>query len=397
MAAASSSLDLSPSPSPPLLNLNQKEGTGVMMCSSPLFSPSSDKSFWSTLRTRIDTLLDHHPQLLSNLEQQQLLSTTTTHIYKNEQSNRLKEDSMLLIRGFDSVAHTLSLLSSNLDNALQGARELAQPPTLTDIFHSKFDKAENKVEEGSRKGENEKEKEESKQGVKRKFDHNDISEENGNDSQMENGPKEQDRNIKRAKNLAVSMATRAASLARELKSLKSDLCFMQERCGLLEEENRRLRDGFAKGVRPEEDDLVRLQLEALLAEKSRLASENANLVRENQCLNQLVEYHQLASQDLSESYEHVIQGMCLDFTSPPPPTHTIAQEDDVDDDDDLKTREPQTILLPRTDLSTSLAQDDDVDDDDDLKTREPQTILLPRTDLSTSLDECCHGEEEEEE
>jgi cell shape-determining protein MreC len=57
--------------------------------------------------------------------------------------------------------------------------------------------------------------------------------------------------------LAVSMASKTASLARELKSLKSDLCFMQERCGLLEEENRRLRDGFAKGVRPEEDDLVR--------------------------------------------------------------------------------------------------------------------------------------------
>lgn len=53
------------------------------------------------------------------------------------------------------------------------------------------------------------------------------------------------------------MASKASSLARELKCLKSDLCFMQERCGLLEEENRRLRDGFAKGVRPEEDDLVR--------------------------------------------------------------------------------------------------------------------------------------------
>lgn len=27
-------------------------------CSSPLLSPSSDKRFWSTLRSRIDTLLD---------------------------------------------------------------------------------------------------------------------------------------------------------------------------------------------------------------------------------------------------------------------------------------------------------------------------------------------------
>lgn len=35
---------------------------------------------------------------------------------------------------------------------------------------------------------------------------------------------------------------------------------------------------------------VRLQLQAQLAEKSRLANENPNLVRENQCLNQLVQY-----------------------------------------------------------------------------------------------------------
>lgn len=75
---------------------------------------------------------------------------------------------------------------------------------------------------------------------------------------------------------------------------------------------------------------VRLQLETLLAEKSRLANENANLIRENQCLNQLVAYHQLTSQDLSESYEQVMQGMCLDFSSPPP---FIAEEDEAEDGD----------------------------------------------------------------
>lgn len=58
--------------------------------------------------------------------------------------------------------------------------------------------------------------------------------------------------------IAISMAKRAASLAREMKSIKSDLCFMQERCTLLEEENRRLRDGVVKGIRPEEDDLVKI-------------------------------------------------------------------------------------------------------------------------------------------
>ncbi|XP_027351056.1 uncharacterized protein LOC113862118 [Abrus precatorius] len=306
------------SPSP-LINQDEEGSTSTLnvMASSPLFTPSSDKRFWSTLRSRIDTLL----------EGRQHISSSTS---VNEQGNRLKEDSLLLMRGFDSVAHTLSLLSNNLDNALQGARELGNPPTLTDIFHSKFDNVEKKEEDSG-----EKQKEESKKGIKRKIDDNDASEENALESQTVNGVNMQDRNIKRAKNLAVSMATKAASLARELKFIKSDLCFMQERCGLLEEENRRLRDGFAKGVRPEEDDLVRLQLEALLAEKSRLANENANLTRENQCLHQLVEYHQLASQDLSESYEDVIQGMCLDFSSPPP---TIAEEDE--------SSEPQT---PRND------------------------------------------------
>lgn len=52
------------------------------------------------------------------------------------------------------------------------------------------------------------------------------------------------------------MAGRAATLAKELKNIKSELHFMQERCGLLEEENKRLRDGYENGAAPEEDDLV---------------------------------------------------------------------------------------------------------------------------------------------
>lgn len=297
------------SPSP--LHIKQDD-TNVVNSSSPQFTPSSDKRFWSTLRCRIDSLLDKRgqPKISDSLQ--------------NERGKRLKEDSLLLIRGFDSVSNTLSLLSNNLDNALLGARELGNPPTLTDIFKSKIDQSENNEEENS---EAEKEKEESKQGVKRKID--EFYEENVTESQTENGEKMHEKHIKKAKNIAVSMASKAATLARELKSLKSDLCFMQERCGLLEEENRRLRDGFAKGVRPEEDDLVRLQLEALLGEKARLANENANLMRENQCLHQLVEYHQHTSQDLSESYEQVIQGMCLDFSSPP---RSIAGEETRDED-----------------------------------------------------------------
>lgn len=84
-------------------------------------------------------------------------------------------------------------------------------------------------------------------------------------------------------------------------------------------------------------------MEALLAEKSRLANENANLTRENQCLNQLVEYHQLTSQDLSEAYEHEIRGMCLDFSSPP---STIPEEDseDIDGDGNEVPSTPRTVI-----------------------------------------------------
>lgn len=63
-----------------------------------------------------------------------------------------------------------------------------------------------------------------------------------------------------------------------------------------------------------------------MAEKSRLANENANLLRENQCLHQLVEYHKLISQDLSTSYEG------LDFSSPLATTSEIGLEDEAHSD-----------------------------------------------------------------
>ncbi|KAG5405164.1 hypothetical protein IGI04_011283 [Brassica rapa subsp. trilocularis] len=281
---------------------NKESGSLIMVSES---SPSSDKRLWSSLRNRIDVLLDekskdHKPITSSPLVAQKSVG-------ESERAKRLKSDSMLLLKGFDSVSHTLSQLSSNLDNALQGVRELAKPPTLSEILHSNL-KAD-KIQQEQR----EEEEEESK-GKKRKHESDAEVQEDSSDED-EKRPKER-KIMKRAKNIAISMAAKANSLARELKSIKSDLSFIQERCGLLEEENKRLRDGFVKSVGPEEDDLVRLQLEVLLTEKGRLANENANLVRENQCLRQMVEYHQITSEDLSASYEQVVQGLCLDFSSP---------------------------------------------------------------------------------
>ncbi|KAF8401673.1 hypothetical protein HHK36_012619 [Tetracentron sinense] len=315
--------------------------SAISMDSSLLFSPSSEKRFWSALRCRVDTLLDNQKGEMPigrSLPDLDLPAQAQAGVGESDRAKRLREDSLLLLRGFDSIASSLSQLTGNLDTALQGTRNLAKP-SLTELLHNDLEKEI--FEKGK---EEDDEEEENKKRLKRKFDSNESSDdqEKGNEQNLKSGM------LNKARNLAVSMATKASSLARELKSIKSDLSFMQDRCNLLEEENRRLRDGFDKGLRAEEDDLVRLQLEALLAEKSRLANENANLTRENQCLHQLVEYHQVTSQDLSASYEQVVRGMCLDFSSPPP---TIAEEGS---DDDGGIEAPQT---PRTDLfgfSTSL-------------------------------------------
>ncbi|CAK9176863.1 unnamed protein product [Ilex paraguariensis] len=315
------------------------KGSTCLMVSSPMFSPSSDKRFWSTLRSRIDTLLESRKPIDLSL------STQINGGGGADRAKRLKEDSLLLLRGFDSVGYSLSQLSHNLENALQGTRDLTRPPTFTDMVHNISEKA-NGEEQSNRE---EEKNEDNNRRLKRKFDSKEWSQ-GEDDSPKENGKSQNALgNLKKAKNLAISMATRAASLARELKSIKSDLGFMQERCALIEEENRRLREGFSRGMRPDEDDLVRLQLEALLAEKSRLANENANLTRENQCLHNLVEYHQLNSQDLSASYEDLIRGICLDFSSPPP---SIPEEDE-DTCTDEATKTPRTDVFG---FSTSLDQ-----------------------------------------
>ncbi|XP_010529953.1 PREDICTED: uncharacterized protein LOC104806656 [Tarenaya hassleriana] len=104
--------------------------------------------------------------------------------------------------------------------------------------------------------------------------------------------------LKASRDVAMATAAKAKLLLRELKTLKADLAFAKERCAQLEEENRRLRDSREKGNNPADDDLIRLQLETLLAEKARLAHENSIYARENRFLREIVEYHQLTMQDV---------------------------------------------------------------------------------------------------
>ncbi|KAI5084655.1 hypothetical protein GOP47_0001017 [Adiantum capillus-veneris] len=99
--------------------------------------------------------------------------------------------------------------------------------------------------------------------------------------------------LKASRDVAMAMAAKAKLLLRELKEAKADLAAARDRCVQLEEENRIIRASINNGLKPDEEDLVRIQLETLLAEKARLAQENAYFSRENQFLREMIEYHRL--------------------------------------------------------------------------------------------------------
>ncbi|KAM0895426.1 hypothetical protein ACQ4PT_023836 [Festuca glaucescens] len=105
--------------------------------------------------------------------------------------------------------------------------------------------------------------------------------------------------LKASRDVANAMAAKAKLVLRELKTVKADLAFAKQRCSQLEEENKMLRETKQKGVKTEEDDdLIRMQLEALLAEKSRLAQENSMYARENRFLREIVDFHQFTGHDV---------------------------------------------------------------------------------------------------
>ncbi|KAI3948994.1 hypothetical protein MKW98_021600 [Papaver atlanticum] len=305
--------------------LNNRESNSIISMeskSSPLLSSSPSASsekedYWSTLRNRVDTLLENRQSIDQNsgLPLNKVVSLTRD------------EDCLLLLKGFDSISSSLFQLKGNLHKAIEGARDLSKP-SLTEKLQKNDADADAENEEDSKKG-----------LKKRRHDESDEQSIENQRGDVELKDNLKNGKLKKAKNLAISMAASADTLARELKSIRSDLSFMQERCDMLEDENMRLRNGSNKGG--EEDDLVRLQLEALLAEKSRLATENANLVRENQCLHQLVEYHQLtcSAEDIDQTYEQVVRGICLDFDSYP-----------SDDDDGSNCSEVDAPLTPRSDI-----------------------------------------------
>ncbi|XP_042381000.1 uncharacterized protein LOC121973679 isoform X1 [Zingiber officinale] len=287
---------------------------------TPALSPSSDERLWSRLNDSIDCiLLDRNPDFHSSPSSRQFRA-------ESECGKRLREGSELLISGFDSVSSSLSQFSSTLITMRQRASDLTKitvsEKQLRESRKTTSEEPKAKRLCGSDKLLNKRE------AISCNKSSDEISYANNNkvgdscgfldekDDKISSNAI-QTAALDKSKTLATSMVTKTSYLLCELKNMKLELWLMQERCNMLEEENIRLRESFDNGARLEDDDLIRLQLETLLAEKSRLANDNANLLRENQCLHQLIEYHKLISQDLSTSDEELdTHGMCLDFSSP---------------------------------------------------------------------------------
>ncbi|KAG6415533.1 hypothetical protein SASPL_122945 [Salvia splendens] len=97
--------------------------------------------------------------------------------------------------------------------------------------------------------------------------------------------------LKASRDVEMATTAKAKLLMREMNTVKADFAFAKDRCAQLEEENRMLRESLEKGDNPDDDDLIRLQLESPLAEKARLAQENSVYARENRFLREIVEYH----------------------------------------------------------------------------------------------------------
>ncbi|XP_019426221.1 PREDICTED: uncharacterized protein LOC109334749 isoform X3 [Lupinus angustifolius] len=147
-------------------------------------------------------------------------------------------------------------------------------------------------------------------GQNQEINHSTTSQQSQLRTQMPPVQTDQDLQLKASRDVAMAMATKAKLLLRELKTVKADLAFAKDRCAQLEEENKILRENRERGDNQEDDDLIRLQLETLLAEKARLAHENSVYARENCFLRDVVEYHQLTMQDvvyLDENNEEVTE------------------------------------------------------------------------------------------
>lgn len=281
--AMASSSDSSPSSSftsSPTPSTDQREDDG-----SPL-EDAADDSFWSTLSRRAKSVLEDGTPFreLESKDRKRLHrklapEPTTRQIRLSSEGKWKRQDTFALHKGLEAIASSLSLLSDTIGTAIEEGLNLVETKATNYIHVEARNACLKNVPDSI---------------TPRKLETSPAKQV----SSDEKPGLTRDTQLKASRDVAMAMATKAKLLLRELKGVKADLTFTRDRCAQLEEENKRLRENVDKGVRHEEDDLIRLQLETLLAEKARLAQENSAYARENQFLHEVVQYHRLTLQDV---------------------------------------------------------------------------------------------------
>ncbi|GMY25745.1 bromodomain and phd finger-containing protein 3 [Fagus crenata] len=249
----------------------------------------SKSGFWGVLARKAKAILDE-----DNMSQQHDMpdrmrsqpfntSPTGQQSYQSSENFR-KMENPAFRKGLDAITSSLNHIGDTFEKAFEEGRTIVESKTADIIQETR--KLQNK-----RRGNNYEEP-------------NRASNVNNSWQQSLNQPTQpqlqtnHETQIKASRDVAMATAAKAKLLLRELKTVKADLAFAKERCAQLEEENKLLRENREKGDHRADDDLIRLQLETLLAEKARLAHENSIYARENRFLREIVEYHQLTMQDV---------------------------------------------------------------------------------------------------
>ncbi|KAE9591320.1 hypothetical protein Lalb_Chr20g0117251 [Lupinus albus] len=217
------------------------------------------------------------------------------------EENNLKKGTPTFLKGLDAFASSLNHIGGTIGKSLEEGFTIVENRT-SDIIQETRKHIRKKP--GNPVGQNQ------------EINHSTTLQQSQLRTQMPPMQTDQNLQLKASRDVAMAMAAKAKLLLRELKTVKADLAFAKDRCAQLEEENKILRENRERGDSQEDDDLIRLQLETLLAEKARLAHENSVYARENCFLREVVEYHQLTMQDvvyLDENNEEVTEVNPLNF------------------------------------------------------------------------------------
>ncbi|KAK8631260.1 hypothetical protein V6N13_080015 [Hibiscus sabdariffa] len=245
-------------------------------------SSNDSKGFWGVLSRKAKAILDDD-DVPHKIE-------TPDASTASQQNQHRRMDNPTIQRGLDRLTTSLNHIGDSFEKAFEEGRTIVESKTQH-IIH------ETRKLQIRRKG--------NSPMARNQF--SDLSSTMQPPTQLQSQTND-DTQLKASRDVAMATAAKAKLLLRELKTVKADLAFAKERCAQLEEENKHLRESREKGDNPADDDLIRLQLETLLAEKGRLAHENSTYARENRFLREIIEYHQLSMQDvvyLDEGAEEV--------------------------------------------------------------------------------------------